>query len=269
MRSFAVISALLAIPSIVYAQQAASTIQPIGQLTHLIASHPDGNILVIETEHSIVLVDALGAKRSAQADSVLRRVTQKPVKTVISTHYHEDHTGGNAIWAARGARLIGHRSVPLEATKDTTIVELKWHRRPVPKDAIPSTLFDDSLRIDVDGEPIHVLHASAHTAGDAVVWLPHRNILHTGDIVEIGDPPQIDWWAGGTLEGMVSAVDMFLKLTNDSTVIVPGHGPPISRAMLKSYRMLLVAAGMACGAPKPGVRNFACKPAKPATTTSH
>jgi glyoxylase-like metal-dependent hydrolase (beta-lactamase superfamily II) len=246
-----------------------TTAQPIGRLTHLIASHPDGNILVIETEHSVVLVDALGAGRAALADSALRTVTHKPVKTVISTHYHEDHTGGNAIWAARGARLIGHRNVPLEASKDTTIVELKWHRIPVPKEAIPFTLFDDSLRIEVDSEPIHVMHLVAHTAGDAAVWLPQRNILHTGDIVEIGAPPQIDWWAGGTLEGMISAVNLFLELTNDSTVIVPGHGPPINRPMLRSYRMLLVAAGMACDAPKPGVRNFACKPDKPATPTSH
>jgi cyclase len=202
----------------------------------------------------------LGARRAAAADSALRTITKKPVSTVISTHYHEDHTGGNAIWAARGARLIGHRSVPIEASKDTTIAELKWHRKPVPKEALPSTLFDDSLRLDVDGEPIYVMHLSAHTSGDAAVWVPTRNVLHTGDIVEIGDPPQIDWWAGGSLEGMIKAVETFIKLSNDSTVIVPGHGPPINRAMLRSYRMLLVAAGLACDAPKAGGRNFACRP---------
>jgi cyclase len=270
MKHLAISALVIATTQTAAAQQAKpTTAQPLAPLTHLISSHPDGNILVVETSNSVILVDALGAKRAALADSALRTLTQKPVKTVISTHYHEDHTGGNAIWAARGARLVGHRSVPGEASKDTTIVELKWHRKPVPQEALPSTLFEDSIRLDVDGEQIQVFHVSAHTAGDAIVWLPQRNILHAGDIVEIGAPPQIDWWAGGTLEGMISAVDMFLKLSNDSTIIVPGHGPPINRAMLRSYRMLLLAAGIACDAPpRPNVRNFACKPEKATPTSS-
>jgi cyclase len=268
MKSIVALVSLIASGSTAVAQLP-PTIQKLDDRTHVISSHPDGNILVVEMSGSVILVDALGAKRAGAADTALRTITQKPVTTVISTHYHEDHTGGNLIWAERGARIIGHRRVPVEGAKDTTIAERRWHRIPVPSKALPTVLFDDSLRIDMDGEAIYVLHLSAHTDGDAAVWIPTRNVLHAGDIVEIGAPPFIDWWAGGSLEGMVSAVESFLRLTNDSTVIVPGHGPPINRAMLKSYRMLLMAAGMACKASVPAASNFACRPDKPITPTSN
>ena len=228
---------------------------------HMISSHPDGNILVVESANQVLLVDALSAKRAASADSALRTVTQKPVRTIITTHYHEDHLGGNAYWRTRGAvQLVAHRSVPLEARKDTTIAERKWHRTPIPERALPTLLFDDSAALSLETETFTIYHRAAHTSGDAIVWFPARNVLHAGDIVEIGAPPFIDWWAGGSLEGMISAVEFIHRITNDSTIIVPGHGPPIDRAVLRTYHANLKAAGAACGAGAPDAPVWACKP---------
>lgn len=229
---------------------------------HMISSHPDGNILVVESASQVLLVDALGAKRAASADSALRTVTQKPVRTIITTHYHEDHLGGNAYWRTRGAvQLVAHRTVPVEARKDTLIEERKWHRTPLPERALPTMLFDDSASLSLESESFTVYHREAHTRGDAIIWFPSRNVLHAGDIVEIGAPPFIDWWAGGTLEGMISAVEFIHRLANDSTIIVPGHGPPIDRAILRTYHANLKAAAAACGAGATDAPAWACRPA--------
>jgi glyoxylase-like metal-dependent hydrolase (beta-lactamase superfamily II) len=250
---------LLLATGFAHAQETSSATRISGGV-HLISSHPDGNILVVESSNQLVLVDALGAKRSASADSALRTVSKKPVVMVVSTHYHEDHVGGNARWRERGAVVVAHRSVPSEALKDTTIAERSWHRTALPQAALPNMLFDDSAQLTLEGENFVVYHRQAHTRGDAVIWFPSRNVIHTGDIVEIGATPFVDWWAGGSLEGMISAVEFIHRITNEATIIVPGHGPPINRAVLRTYRSFLVAAGAACKANAPDAPQWACAP---------
>ncbi|HEX4937012.1 MAG TPA: hypothetical protein VFV33_27710, partial [Gemmatimonadaceae bacterium] len=100
---------------------------------------------------------------------------------------------------------------------------------------------DDSLVIAFGAEQVVVLHApGAHTGGDLMVWLPRANVLHIGDILEVGAPPFIDWWSGGSLRGMVAAIDRVLALVNDRTAIVPGHGAVSTRGDLARYRTMLV-----------------------------
>jgi glyoxylase-like metal-dependent hydrolase (beta-lactamase superfamily II) len=171
------------------------------------------------------------------------------VRAVIATHYHDDHVGGNPRWRTAGAELVSHANVPARAARDTVIdtgtgPSGRWHHRAEPPEAIPTRLFHDTLTLRVGAEEVRVFHVdSAHTDGDAMVWLPRANVLHAGDVVEIGAPPFIDWWSGGRLAGMVRAVDRVLALTNDSTRIVPGHGPVIDRAALVRYREMLVTIG--------------------------
>jgi len=209
----------------------------------VIAGFTNGNLLACIGERGVLLVDGQSAKRVALADSALRRVTPLPVTLVVNTHYHDDHIGGNPHWRARGARILAHAAVAAEARKDTTITDLSWHRTPADPAALADQTFSDSLVLDFEGEPVVLLHpVGAHTSGDAMIWFPRANILHTGDIVEREAPPFIDWWAGGSLDGMIAAVDGILARVNDRTIIIPGHGTPTDRTGLMAYRVMLAAA---------------------------
>jgi glyoxylase-like metal-dependent hydrolase (beta-lactamase superfamily II) len=210
---------------------------------HLISGFTNGNLLALVGRQGVLLVDGQSAKRVGLADSALRTVTALPVRMVVSTHYHDDHIGGNPHWRARGARIIAQQEVAAEARKDTVISELEWHRTPADPAALADQTFSDSLTLDLDGEAVELLHPrGAHTSGDAIVWFPAANVLHTGDILERQAPPFIDWWAGGSLDGMIAAVDGILARVDDRTVVVPGHGTPTDRRGVLAYRAMLTAA---------------------------
>jgi glyoxylase-like metal-dependent hydrolase (beta-lactamase superfamily II) len=243
-------------------------LQMTGQRLHddlfVISGYKNGNILVLRAGDGLLLVDAQSARRVPEADSVLRTlVGALPVRWIVNTHYHSDHVGGNGFFRARGARVIAHRNVPPEAARDTTVRTRDgrdWHRTPEPAANMPDSLFSDSLRLQLGSHSLTIHHPiDAHTNGDAMIWIPSANVLHAGDIVEINDPPFIDWWTRGSLEGMVRAVDWALARSNNSTRIVPGHGPVIDRAALQRYRQQLVDAGRTCPVAPTAPTAYACR----------
>jgi cyclase len=218
-------------------------IQQVAPRFQLISGYYNGNILVFQGKTGLLLVDGQSTKRVGQADSALRTVTTLPVKMLVSTHYHGDHLEGNAHWKKQGARLIAQAQLVEEAKKDTTIPEREWHRPAASPDMLPDQTFTDSMAFDFEGEPVVLLHpVAAHTRGDAIIWFPKANVIHTGDILEREAPPFIDWWAGGTFDGMIAACDRVLALINNTTVVIPGHGTPTDKAGLGRYRQMLVAA---------------------------
>jgi glyoxylase-like metal-dependent hydrolase (beta-lactamase superfamily II) len=206
--------------------------------------YANGSVLVVPTRDGLLLVDGQSTKRVAEADSALRTVSRARVHWVVTTHYHGDHVEGNEHWHAAGAEIIGHENIAAQALKDTVITDFtQWHRVAAAPTALPSRTVGDSATLDLGGEHVVLLHVpAAHTDGDLLVWLPRRDLLHTGDIVEIGAFPFIDWWAGGTLDGMIAATDRIIRLAGERTAIVPGHGPTIDRRRVQQYRSMLVTA---------------------------
>jgi glyoxylase-like metal-dependent hydrolase (beta-lactamase superfamily II) len=201
----------------------------------------NGNVLAIRTDSGTLLIDAQSARRVGLLDSALSSLGAGPVKLVINTHYHGDHIEGNAHFRAKGARILAHKNVSVQAGKDTTIVSWdNWHRTPAALEALPTMTFSDSSVLRFGGEEVRIYHApNAHTDGDAIVWLRRSNIIHLGDIFELAAPPFIDWWAGGSAAGMIAAIDRVLPWINERTRVVPGHGPVSDRATLLSYRAML------------------------------
>jgi glyoxylase-like metal-dependent hydrolase (beta-lactamase superfamily II) len=210
----------------------------------LIASHPDGNMLVVQGRSGTLLVDALATSMVERTDSVVRAVAGGPPRWVVNTHYHDDHIGANARFAEAGAETIAHRQVPVLAGRDTTIDDLRWDLNPANPAALPRTLVDDSMRIDLGGESALVMHLPhAHTGGDLIIKIESANVLHTGDIVEFGAYPFIDWWGGGSFDGNIAAVDRILALCDAATTLIPGHGPTLTRADVVAYREMLTSVG--------------------------
>ncbi len=213
----------------------------------VISGFANGNILVLTGPEGTLLVDAQSARRVGLADSVLTSLGAPPVRWVINTHYHSDHTEGNALFRSRGAEIIGQEQLPMQMAKDTTIASWgDWHRTPADPASMPTRTFRDSLTLQVNGQRIIVTHIpSAHTNGDAIVWLPDANVLHIGDLFEHMAPPFIDWWAGGRLAGMLAGVDRGLAHSDSATRIVPGHGPVGNRSDLLRYREMLLGVSSA------------------------
>lgn len=221
------------------AQQAITASSPANGVT-LLASPPDGNVLVVRGRDATLVVDALAPGIATRADSAIRAAARGVPRWVINTHYHADHIGANHLLAAAGATTVAHENVPALARRDTTIAELQWDLDPADPADLPATLVHDSLLIDLGGETARVRHlAHAHTGGDLIIRFDRANLLHTGDIVEFGAYPFIDWWGGGSFDGLVAAVDRILAMTDDATLVVPGHGPTLTRADVTEYRRML------------------------------
>jgi glyoxylase-like metal-dependent hydrolase (beta-lactamase superfamily II) len=208
---------------------------------HLLSDGVNGNVLVVEGDEATLLIDAQTASRAAALDSAVRRLTTRPVRLVVNTHYHEDHVGGNLLFRRRGAEVMAHEKVIFEASKDTVIPEWEnWHRVPLPSEALPTRTVSRTHTLRWGKDSIELVYLpSSHSGTDLVVWNPRANVMHTGDVVEVGTAPFIDWWTGGSIEGTVRGVVWIINRVNDSTLIVPGHGPVTRRSELFQYGRML------------------------------
>lgn len=240
---------LLGTPAVAQQDVMVMRAERLGPDLAVISGFANGNILVLTGPDGTLLVDAQSARRVGLADSVLASLGAPPVRWVINTHYHADHTEGNALFRNRGAEIIGQEQLPVQMAKDTIISSWDgWHRTPADPAAMPTRTFRDSLTLNLNGQRVLVTHIpAAHTDGDAIVWLPDANIIHVGDLFEHQAPPFMDWWVGGRLAGMLTGVDWGLAHSDSTTRIVPGHGPVGTRADLLRYREMLlgVSSGVA------------------------
>jgi glyoxylase-like metal-dependent hydrolase (beta-lactamase superfamily II) len=204
-----------------------------------------GNVLLYDVPGGAYLVDA-GAPESAMAIvATVDSLADNPVRTVISTHYHEDHLGANAWYAVRGARIMGHELLAAEALRDTTIEEMRWERRRANPTSLPTVQVTGPSLIkssQPDGGTIAAIQKlqPAHSRTDIAVLIPSANVLHAGDLVEVGAYPFIDWWAGGSLDGMIAETGRIVGWAQGDQRIVPGHGPVIGASEMVEYQTMLV-----------------------------
>ena len=203
-------------------------------------SGPGGNMLVLTSPDGALIVDTGVHPAAAKVYAASQAFAGKPVTTVVNTHWHFDHVGGNAYFAGRGARLIAHENTRALMSHDQLIEAFNFVAPASPKAACPSLTFPDRMSLYFAGEVLHLEHlAPAHTDGDILVHLPHANLLHTGDILFNGVYPAIDYSTGGWIGGMVAAEDRAIALCNDQTRVLAGHGPMGTIADLKKAREML------------------------------
>lgn len=201
-----------------------------------------GNVLLFDHPEGAYLIDAGSPESAAAIVRTVDSLAAHPVQTVISTHYHADHIGANPIFRRRGARVLGHDRLAEEAARDTVIPELRWERTPADPAALPTVrVTTPALIRDRNGESIVAIQRlrQGHTGTDLLVLLPTEKLIHVGDLVEVGAYPFIDWWGGGSLDGMIEDVELLLGFVGDDERIVPGHGDVIGRGGLRSYLEML------------------------------
>jgi cyclase len=202
-----------------------------------------GNITVAVAKDGIIMVDGEFAPLHDKIKDAISTVSNQTIKYLINTHFHGDHTGGNAPFAKDGVTIVSEVNVKNRLAAGTTNGLTGVKTPPAPPEALPSKTYTGSYHIRLRGRVADLKHIdNAHTDGDTYVWFKTANVLSTGDTFTNGRYPNIDVANGGNIKGMIAAADAYLKLVNDKTRIVPGHGPLADKAALMAYHTMLVTA---------------------------
>jgi len=205
---------------------------------NIAASLGDDGILIVDTEYA-----PLAGKIQAALAGI--GITNKPVRFVVDTHYHGDHTNGNAAFADAGATILANENLRRRLEQGSSIgngpggsIDVK--QAPQPKDALPTITYDQGVDLYLNGEKVEVRHMpAAHTDGDSVVFFSTNKVLHMGDIFVRYGFPFIDINGGGSVQGMIAACDKALAAFPPDTKVIPGHGALASMYDLRAYDQML------------------------------
>jgi cyclase len=200
-----------------------------------------GNIGVSVGEDGVILIDDQFAPLTPKIQEAVSKLSSKPIKFVLNTHWHLDHVGGNENLAAAGAVVIAHDNVRKRMSTEQFIELLKLKVPPSPPKALPVVTFTTDITLHFNGEDIRVIHVDpAHTDTDSIIVFPKAKILHMGDTFITTSYPFVDVSSGGTYDGFVAAAERALGIVDDSFKIIPGHGGLSTKADLKAWHEMLV-----------------------------
>jgi cyclase len=215
-------------------------------------SGPGGSVVVLNGPDGKFVVDTFVAPAWPRLKQALDRLGNAPVKYVIDTHWHFDHTDNNAHLHAAGATVIAHENTKKRMTEPHVLPVLyrgpngalvDVHVGPSPVEGLPQQTFRASYKLQANGETLALQHfAPSHTDGDIYVHFEKANVIQMGDLFFNGIYPYIDAGTGGTITGTIAAVDKILSLAGNDTKIVPGHGRLGNKADLTKFRDMLITS---------------------------
>jgi glyoxylase-like metal-dependent hydrolase (beta-lactamase superfamily II) len=214
-----------------------------------------GNIGLSYGEDGNVLIDDQFAPLVPKIDAAVKTVDPDPVRFVINTHWHGDHTGGNEAFGRAGAVIVAHDNVRRRMSADVFSKQMNQTIKATPKAGLPVVTFSRSVNFHLNGDMLRVVHVdNAHTDGDALVYWTNANVLHMGDTFFFKMTyPFIDRESGGSIDGMIAAAKAALSIVKPGGKVIPGHGPVATREDLQAYHDMLVdvrnkvAAGIRAG----------------------
>jgi glyoxylase-like metal-dependent hydrolase (beta-lactamase superfamily II) len=201
-----------------------------------------GNIGASVGDDGIVVVDDQYAPLAEKIQAALKGITDKPVRFIINTHYHEDHTGGNEFFQKQ-APIIAQDNVRKRLEEGGVAGNggtLHMENKPAAKSALPIITFDHDVTVHLNGEDIRALHFPAgHTDGDSVIYFPKSNVVHMGDDFVTYGFPFIDVDGGGSIDGMIHGVEEAIAQLPADVKIIPGHGPVSNLDDVRAYVKML------------------------------
>ena len=201
-----------------------------------------GNIGVSAGADGVFMIDDQFAPLTDRITAAVAALSDRPIRFLINTHWHGDHTGGNENLGNQGVLIVAHDNVYERMSRDTEIAAFDLIVPAAPKAALPVITFNDNVTFRLNGEEIRAVHyRQSHTDGDSVIQFVNANVLHTGDIWFNGSYPFIDVSSGGSIDGVISSITALIDLADDDTRIIPGHGPLGDKQGMQGYLKMLEA----------------------------
>jgi cyclase len=198
-----------------------------------------GNMALGHGADGVFLVDDQFAPLSPKIMAKIREIAGRDVRFLVNTHWHYDHTGGNENFGKAGTLIVAHDNVRVRMATE----QRRGDRvtPPSPPPALPVITFDSTNSFHINGDTVRAIHVPhAHTDGDALIRFEKANVLHMGDtFFNMNTFPFIDLASGGSIRGLIAAIDRGLELSDDATRIIPGHGKMTDRKALAGYRAML------------------------------
>jgi glyoxylase-like metal-dependent hydrolase (beta-lactamase superfamily II) len=217
------------------------TVPVSGGVSMLVGS--GGNIGVAIGADAVFLVDDQFAPLSEKIVAAVRSLTDRPIRFLVNTHWHGDHTGGNENFGKAGVVIVAHDNVRQRMSVEQFMARFNRRVPASPRGALPVITFPQMVTFHLNDDEIHVVHVPrAHTDGDALVHWVKANVIHMGDTFFNGGYPFIDLGSGGSINGLIEALNGALAYVNEGTRIIPGHGALAGKAELLAYRDVVVGA---------------------------
>ncbi|NKB44713.1 MAG: MBL fold metallo-hydrolase [Alphaproteobacteria bacterium] len=199
-----------------------------------------GNLAVSIGSDGVLIVDDQYAEMTAKIDAAIAELTDKPLRYVINSHWHWDHTGGNENYGRAGKTIVAHDNTYVRMSSDQFVEAFNFNQPASPQEALPVITYNDTATLRFNDLTIRMIHVpNAHTDSDAFIHFTEANVVHTGDVYVTSSYPFIDASTGGTLNGEIAALERLGDITNQDTIIIPGHGAISDRAgAMKTLTML-------------------------------
>jgi glyoxylase-like metal-dependent hydrolase (beta-lactamase superfamily II) len=222
------------------AAQATITIHPVRRNISVLEGS-GGNIAVLTGKDGKLLVEAGFAVSRPAISTALGSINSDPITQLVNTHWHADHTDGNAWLHAAGASITAHENTRKRLAVDTRVAGWNWTFPAAPAGALPSTVFADTHEMHCNDTRIQLkYYEPAHTDSDISVHFTDADVIHVGDTWWNGVYPFIDFSTGGSIDGQIQAAEANLLKVTDKTIVIPGHGPAGVRSDLVKFRDMLV-----------------------------